>query len=752
MTLLSDSFYEYSNLDGDSEVIISNLCLDLTKIVSNYPTINFDGFLQLVGEAISNLDSKCKERSDLQAKNAILQETINELNSCLLKEKTRHRIDMNCSLGTQDLLIEEKNSLDDKIIELSSQLNEVNKRNKVLMSRDIEIKKKLNECESLQNANRKLIIENSRLSKIVKKNEYLLNEIRQIPNTSFHSNDNSMWLSDDFLTTHFNILSAEMLKYRTDVIYIDPATTHLLKLQSSDDVMLTLRSLKFYKMNYVFFCLNDCLSGLEQNGGTHWSLLLFHPNKNSAVHYDSIKGCNHEQAKLLLANMGLGDARLTEGIVAQQTAGHECGLHTIINARLLSYQLCEAIPTPLILHSESRDYSSPESYSESQTPTKINDHSVSTSNCDIVYNDECKTGWQTVKSKNKKREKKQSKANPIIKSKQPQANMTLATPSNTNINVVNKELQYVKNISLPSHINNDRVSSNVNTRVPVVKLVNKTTYKKDRSMKNKGNRHVLPKPVLSNDEQLCNRGNNKVLLLSDSHGRGLSDILRGKLSNPNVLGFVKPNGTVLDVLEQSLTVDHFSKNDVILVMTGSNNVPRRCNELTIALQSFLERTNKTSVVVMGVPSRHDCPTLNSKINICNTEIKHLVSGYGHATFVSPHSLGRRLFTSHGLHLNKRGKHALCDLFVNAIGKFRGKDNLCSIEIGGGQTSVPSLRTQNSVGTSLQTKFKKSSTASIKKSHHSDASRINDAVTSKVFVNSNLRNRFLMYGRTLTPIS
>ncbi|KAG8300534.1 SUMO1 sentrin specific peptidase 8 [Homalodisca vitripennis] len=99
--------------------------------------------------------------------------------------------------------------------------------------------------------------------------------------------------------------------------------------------------MSFYNKSWVFFVLNNCDQGLEQNGGSHWSLLLLDNITRTAVHYDSVRGLNERHAAALLVNLGLDCVPISEGQTFQQTESFECGVHVLVNARLLLGQVCD---------------------------------------------------------------------------------------------------------------------------------------------------------------------------------------------------------------------------------------------------------------------------------------------------------------------------------------------------------------------------------------------------------------------------
>ncbi|KAG8302035.1 hypothetical protein J6590_038774 [Homalodisca vitripennis] len=99
--------------------------------------------------------------------------------------------------------------------------------------------------------------------------------------------------------------------------------------------------MSFYNKSWVFFVLNNCDQGLEQNGGSHWSLLLLDNTTRTAVHYDSVRCLNERHAAALLVNLGLDSVPISEGQTFQQTESFECGVHVLVNARLLLGQVCD---------------------------------------------------------------------------------------------------------------------------------------------------------------------------------------------------------------------------------------------------------------------------------------------------------------------------------------------------------------------------------------------------------------------------
>ena len=114
----------------------------------------------------------------------------------------------------------------------------------------------------------------------------------------------------------------------------------------------------------------------------------------------------------------------------------------------------------------------------------------------------------------------------------------------------------------------------------------------------------------------------KILIIGDSHVRGLSDKVRNGLDDAvNVLGIVKPNAYI----EVSITISHLEtliKKDLIIFCGGTKDISKnKSKKCLLSLTDFARRSISTNVILLGVPHRYDLSyssCVNSEINWFNT--------------------------------------------------------------------------------------------------------------------------------------
>lgn len=154
-----------------------------------------------------------------------------------------------------------------------------------------------------------------------------------------------------------------------------------------------------------------------------------------------------------------------------------------------------------------------------------------------------------------------------------------------------------------------------------------------------------------------------IALIADSHGRNIANVLKGKLgSKTKVLSWLLPNAKVEDVMKRvDLESKRLGKGDCIVIIGGTNNVVNgRCNDFIPQLHSLLNDIEQQKVILVGLPTRFDDPSLTKTVSKVNSALENLARNHNHVSFVSPHSFSRSLHTRHGLHLNWKGKMKLAD--------------------------------------------------------------------------------------------
>ncbi|KAG8291483.1 hypothetical protein J6590_058973 [Homalodisca vitripennis] len=160
-----------------------------------------------------------------------------------------------------------------------------------------------------------------------------------------------------------------------------------------------------------------------------------------------------------------------------------------------------------------------------------------------------------------------------------------------------------------------------------------------------------------------------VRLVSDSHGRGCGDRLRGsKIGDKfQILEDVQPGTSFMSMIDRAGEVTkQAGDSDFVLMVGGSNAISNQTNlELGSGLDNLAEGL-KGRVLWVETPYRFDSPDKNEVIKKQNEIIQHKCKLNNWAFLNINSMLDRTCFTRHGLHLNKTGKDVLNDLIINYL--------------------------------------------------------------------------------------
>jgi len=165
------------------------------------------------------------------------------------------------------------------------------------------------------------------------------------------------------------------------------------------------------------------------------------------------------------------------------------------------------------------------------------------------------------------------------------------------------------------------------------------------------NRDTTKKTVTS-----CRR--HKILVISDSHVRGLSENISNCLDDSfSVIGITKQNADIEAVTSPLyLKTENLTKEDLIIFYGGTKDVSR--NEAKKGLRSlkgFIQRIINTNVIFLGAPYRYDLSPsscVNTEVKLYSKRLQSLMSTSNHVRVLSM-STERRHHTKHGLHLNNK---------------------------------------------------------------------------------------------------
>ena len=163
--------------------------------------------------------------------------------------------------------------------------------------------------------------------------------------------------------------------------------------------------------------------------------------------------------------------------------------------------------------------------------------------------------------------------------------------------------------------------------------------------------------------------NRKMIILGDSHARGLSgklkDILR---ENFEFIGYTKPNCNIKSLIASAQAdIAKLANNDVLFFKGGTKDVLNSNTDNSLSLISqFAQRLIHTNVVVASVPHRYDLSAsskVNHEIRKFNRKLKKYVKPDTHVTVLNVDP-DRNYFTNHGLLLNSKGKTNVCVCVCN----------------------------------------------------------------------------------------
>lgn len=173
------------------------------------------------------------------------------------------------------------------------------------------------------------------------------------------------------------------------------------------------------------------------------------------------------------------------------------------------------------------------------------------------------------------------------------------------------------------------------------------------------------------DERL--NGKRRIHIYAGSHGKNLYDTPSPLLPEDSEL-FICSNlgGTLEYVLSNAkkMTSD-FTHDDVAVIIAGTNDVSevtlrnrRPATRLPFILESFIESQAERDVFVVSQFRRYDIPFSNIIQEIIR--VNKRLAQHKEINLINVKNFGRRLFTDHGLHLNRMGKKLLSKNIADSI--------------------------------------------------------------------------------------
>ena len=175
----------------------------------------------------------------------------------------------------------------------------------------------------------------------------------------------------------------------------------------------------------------------------------------------------------------------------------------------------------------------------------------------------------------------------------------------------------------------------------------------------------------SESDRMKRERSHKIVLIGDSHIKGLSSELKHRLGDLYViLGFAKPNANVRELKDTIKNeVNKLTKDDVLVFWGGTNDVSKNNAAKGLSQEiTYLGKNQQTNCLVITVPHRFDINSNsweNFEIGVFNRKLTKRVESLNNVVLVnSPKE--REYFTRHGLHLNKRGKEKMAEKLASSI--------------------------------------------------------------------------------------
>jgi len=147
------------------------------------------------------------------------------------------------------------------------------------------------------------------------------------------------WIGDNIISFYFEYLQREMFQDCPEFLFLSPPTTQFIHLVSVEEG-LTLDQFDFKSKKVIFFPVNNCNDPSVAEGGSHWSLMVYHTNFGSFHHYDSMGTSNVKPAQIIAKRFHqLITAKQNSKLVfvnekaSFQKNLYDCGAYAMYNAR-----------------------------------------------------------------------------------------------------------------------------------------------------------------------------------------------------------------------------------------------------------------------------------------------------------------------------------------------------------------------------------------------------------------------------------
>jgi lysophospholipase L1-like esterase len=210
-----------------------------------------------------------------------------------------------------------------------------------------------------------------------------------------------------------------------------------------------------------------------------------------------------------------------------------------------------------------------------------------------------------------------------------------------------------------------------------------------------------------------NKVKHKVLITGDSHARNCANLLQDNLRiDYKVSSFVKPGAQMNEIKNTaSEELKPLKGDDLAVVWGGTNDISRNnTKEALKSVSEFVNENKELNVVLINSPHRHDLlpeSCVNQEVTKFNRQVQKIMKLQSKVKILEL-NLDRNHFTTHGLHLNSKGKELVSQELALVIQQFFKKKQTPTISIpwkdsslAGTDTEIQDLNTNNETNKSAK---------------------------------------------------
>lgn len=541
---------------------------------------------------------------------------------------------------------------------------------------------------ALQRALSGALNENEKLKANIKS---ILNEFEKTKKTLNELSvlQSDFWLWDDHIQLYIDIVNSRIVTSHAKLHILNPSIAQAVKINGPEETIHLLDPLNLKDIDLLIVPVNDSQELTIDHGtplGSHWSLLCFVRESSSYYYYDSLNPYNLKHSEMMANKLSCYFGTSSDPILKcirgpKQKNGHDCALFFIMAAEYIMQNRSDE----KIFENEFPKFDSNDCAQKRASMAFVikNRYTIETS---IIKN----MMYHYEKEGTAHSENRVSPTISRIESLKPLHAESFGTNKGSDNNKQQKRLA-------DAAVQTDTSTSFTKNRQYSDLLVNRNTidymHKNIKQIKNQIQteqnsrfpNNLVDLKAAHSEKLKLKKTDSKIVIVSDSHGRGLSEIINNHCAqNVEVCGLVNPGATSPKVFS-TLNPKLYSSKDFVILIGGSNNVCSKtlASNFSDNLSSNLNRLKNTNVILCTLPYRYDLTVdddIHEEVLTMNIHITNLATRHEHVKILDLYSISRHCHTKQGQHFNKRGKVAIANRILETI---------CNIESSAGRQSCKS---------------------------------------------------------------